>query len=402
MNKLYGIVFFVLYGVLTAAQEPRILIIDPWNNDMPCGLNMSHFAQAKEFKKHQTFFCLLCWRGSYTHSLFKAHGLPYETFPAQPQLGLEQELFYSDPLYTKQTIAELCKKNAINVIVSMRWQDLALLHEVGESVGAKVIFYRVATVQEDGLDNHVRSIKGADGFIGTQAIVDFLKEMNSMHDLGISHFAAVTPFWDDSRCVPHSPVRAQYQYFRRKFKIRIDDAPVACVLANLHNPCKNHQLLLNAVAILKTMNKPIHVMVAGSGPLQSELEKLAHDLLISQYIHFLGSTEDIAGVLHHSDMHILPSYYENFPLANLEAAYAKKAIITTGGISSSAFIIDNETGLLFENNNAADLARKIEYLIDQPQERERLGINGYYRLMNCYANTVLYSQWIQVLQALLA
>ncbi len=78
-----------------------------------------------------------------------------------------------------------------------------------------------------------------------------------------------------------------------------------------------------------------------------------------------------------ADMFILPTYNETFGLVNLEAMEYKLPIVTTdeGGIPD--VVKDGINGLICQQRNADDLADKIAYLIDHPQERVKMGEEGY-------------------------
>ena len=85
-----------------------------------------------------------------------------------------------------------------------------------------------------------------------------------------------------------------------------------------------------------------------------------------------------------ADIFILPSFTEAFPLVLLEAMQFELPVISTcvGGIPE--MIIDNESGLLAEPDNAQMLAEKISILLNDKVLRCELGKNGYERFKNNY------------------
>jgi glycosyltransferase involved in cell wall biosynthesis/2-polyprenyl-3-methyl-5-hydroxy-6-metoxy-1,4-benzoquinol methylase len=70
---------------------------------------------------------------------------------------------------------------------------------------------------------------------------------------------------------------------------------------------------------------------------------------------------------------LLPSYYENFPLVVLEAAAAGQAIITTPVGATPEFFKDGVSAVFVEPRNSEQIARAIVRLVDNPEERYRLG-----------------------------
>jgi glycosyltransferase involved in cell wall biosynthesis len=74
------------------------------------------------------------------------------------------------------------------------------------------------------------------------------------------------------------------------------------------------------------------------------------------------------------DFGLVPSTYADpFPLVPLEMMSAGLPVVAyaVGGLKES--IIDGETGFLLENQNPEKLAEKIEYLLDNRKEIERMG-----------------------------
>ena len=72
----------------------------------------------------------------------------------------------------------------------------------------------------------------------------------------------------------------------------------------------------------------------------------------------------------------MPSTFEGFGISALEAMSYSKPIIGSdvGGITD--IVKDQINGLLVEPRNHQQLAEKICYLIENPKERIRMGIEG--------------------------
>jgi glycosyltransferase involved in cell wall biosynthesis len=72
----------------------------------------------------------------------------------------------------------------------------------------------------------------------------------------------------------------------------------------------------------------------------------------------------------------MPSRYEGWNIAALEAAALGKATIGTHIHGLQDAIRDNETGLLVQPENVDELARKMQILLSNVDLREKLGANG--------------------------
>ena len=86
--------------------------------------------------------------------------------------------------------------------------------------------------------------------------------------------------------------------------------------------------------------------------------------------------EEVRALYAASDIFVLPSLAEGDPLVTLEAMASGKPVIGTrvGGIPHH--IRDGWNGFLIDPANEQQLADKIKYLIDNPEERKSMGVNS--------------------------
>lgn len=90
----------------------------------------------------------------------------------------------------------------------------------------------------------------------------------------------------------------------------------------------------------------------------------------------LVPTEELRLLYAVSDIFVLPSLAEGDPLVTMEAMASGKPLIGTrvGGIKQQ--IRDGWNGFLIDPADARQLAEKIKYLIDNPDERKNMGANS--------------------------
>ncbi|TPV35972.1 glycosyltransferase family 4 protein [Paucihalobacter ruber] len=92
----------------------------------------------------------------------------------------------------------------------------------------------------------------------------------------------------------------------------------------------------------------VHFSIVGGGPLKNELETLAAQYGVSKYITFHGSTSQVNKYLENSDLFILPSITEGFPIAILEAMRLGLPIVSTNVAGIPEMINDGQTGIIIE------------------------------------------------------
>ena len=156
---------------------------------------------------------------------------------------------------------------------------------------------------------------------------------------------------------------------------------------------KGHKYLLEAVEIINRKNpnnqNDILFLIAGDGFLLSEIESKIQEKSLKN-VKMLGNLNhnDLLGFLQISDLVVLPSISEGFPMIVGEAMTLGKPIITTnvGGIPD---FIDNEiNGVLVSPKNSLLLSDKIDELISDRKKRERLGENAAIKAMDFDINLI--------------
>ncbi|MDH4152450.1 MAG: glycosyltransferase [Nitrospira sp.] len=190
---------------------------------------------------------------------------------------------------------------------------------------------------------------------------------------------------------------------RRELGLR-DSGNVIGTVCRLVEPKKGLTILLRAMAELARRygQPPCQLVIVGDGPSRDELEVLREQLGLSSWIVFTGSRRDIPRVLHALDAFVLPSLYEGFGIAILEAMAAGKPVIATtvGGIPD--FVLSKETGLLVEPGNVQALADAIAHLLSDPQQAEAMGAKARVHARDNYRISEIVRQHEQVYSACLA
>jgi len=96
-------------------------------------------------------------------------------------------------------------------------------------------------------------------------------------------------------------------------------------------------------------------------------------------VEYLGRKDkpEVINLITNADFIIMPStWYEGFPMVLVEAlACGTPALVSRLG-SMEEIIKPNITGLHFEAGNAVDLAEKVQWMIDHPEELRQMGLNA--------------------------
>jgi N-acetyl-alpha-D-glucosaminyl L-malate synthase BshA len=89
---------------------------------------------------------------------------------------------------------------------------------------------------------------------------------------------------------------------------------------------------------------PAKLLLVGDGPERRSMEDLSRKLQVQDDVRFLGKQEQIEEILLVSDLFILPSEYESFGLAAMEAMAANVPVISSDAGGLPEININGETG----------------------------------------------------------
>jgi D-inositol-3-phosphate glycosyltransferase len=144
-------------------------------------------------------------------------------------------------------------------------------------------------------------------------------------------------------------------------------------------PLKGLELLLSAAALLDDIADTRLIIVGGKPAEDTELQRLkalAETLGIGDSTTFTGAVgqEDLRKYYSASDVFVLPSYYESFGLAALEAMACGTPVVVSrvGGLSS--FVEEGRTGYLIPWRCPEPFAERIRTLLANPDLREAMGL----------------------------
>lgn len=135
---------------------------------------------------------------------------------------------------------------------------------------------------------------------------------------------------------------------------------------------KGAEYLLESLKILVERKMRVHYDIVGSIIAPPNLLDMYRDLPVT----FHGSVpqDDLKHFLAESDVYLFPSLADGCAQSGMEALTAGLPVVAT--YQSGLPITDGETGCIVPMKDAEAIADKIEWLIGNPQERERLGRNA--------------------------
>ncbi len=109
--------------------------------------------------------------------------------------------------------------------------------------------------------------------------------------------------------------------------------------------------------LLISRSIPSKLLLIGDGPERGRIEQMTRDCESYAEIKFLGKQEQIEDILPIADLFLLPSEYESFGLAALEAMAAEVPVISTNAGGLPEINVNGYCGFMSNVGDVEDMAR---------------------------------------------
>jgi glycosyltransferase involved in cell wall biosynthesis len=166
-------------------------------------------------------------------------------------------------------------------------------------------------------------------------------------------------------------------------RLGLPEAPTVGIVGRLA-PVKDHESFLRAATLVARQRADVSFVVAGDGPLRTDLEADGARRLGGR-VRFLGWVEDLPTLYAALDVVTLTSVNEGTPVALIEAAAAGRPVVATevGGVRD--VVREAETGFLVPPGNAEALADRIVAVLSDVNLATRMGSEARRRIAVAFA-----------------
>jgi glycosyltransferase involved in cell wall biosynthesis len=173
------------------------------------------------------------------------------------------------------------------------------------------------------------------------------------------------------------------------------------VIARLEEQ-KGHRFLLEALSQLpESPASCLKILIVGDGQLRSVLEAETKKRGLSSKVFFLGTRKPITPILKALDLFLLPSLWEGFSMAILEAMAAGVPVIATRVGGAGEVIASGRDGLLIPPGDAQSLAKAIQDVLEHRDKYKEMARNGRERVRQHFSQEqhmmALQTLYLQVL-----
>ncbi|EJL8713190.1 glycosyltransferase family 4 protein [Vibrio alginolyticus] len=181
-------------------------------------------------------------------------------------------------------------------------------------------------------------------------------------------------------------------------EIRINDSSdsVSLIMVARFSEQKDHETLLKALGNIRELNWNLRLV--GKGKLEEQYKSLVNQLGINHKVAFLGQRDDVDMLLANSDVFLLISHWEGYPLSILEAMRAGLPIVASDVGGNNESVKQDINGYLIERKDVAGLTNALKIMINDKQLRNKIGAHNLVEFKEKHTVEKMYNKTLSVYQ----
>ncbi|MEX0985638.1 MAG: glycosyltransferase [Actinomycetota bacterium] len=323
---------------------------------------------------------------------FEAAGVPVEILADRRHRAVALPWFLADMVRIRRALIEVTRRHGAEVVQIQTLGTLAFVVMTLRIGGHAKVFWRVANVSFSGpvrpgvVAAAMRAVHRAlyrvgarvtDGVIAVSDEVAeaFVRETGARRD----RVHVVLNGVDTDRF----PATADRDAVRRGLGFGPEARLVTCV-ANFKEQ-KGHRFLVEAAARVLPASEHVHLLLVGDGDLRPAIEAQIAAVGLGDRVHLLGDRRDVAQILLASDAFVLPSLWEGFSVALVEAMASALPVIATAVSGTTQVMRDGETGWLVPPGDADALAGAMTQMLTDPAGAPARGRAARERVVSAFS-----------------
>jgi glycosyltransferase involved in cell wall biosynthesis len=158
-------------------------------------------------------------------------------------------------------------------------------------------------------------------------------------------------------------------------------------------PQKRYKDLIWSAELLRAGRGDTYLLIAGEGPERARLEKYARQILVGKHVHFLGHRDDIRQLMPLLDCFWLGSGYEGQSNALMEAMACGLPVVATDIPGNRDLVVPDETGFLVPIGDCAQMTRKTQRLLNEPELARQFGQRAQQRMRDEFSVTKMVERY---------
>ena len=176
---------------------------------------------------------------------------------------------------------------------------------------------------------------------------------------------------------------------------------VVCNVGRI-NTQKGFEYYIEAADLLKQRGIPAAMLIVGEGILMEQMRERVAEQQLEDTVFFLGYRKDVSNVIAQSDVAVLSSLWEGFPLTPIEVFSVGKTIVATDVPGTVEIVKHRHNGLVVPVKNGQAIADAVALLYEEPQLRKQFELNALNTYREKFSYEVFRQKYLGVLKSLRA
>ena len=168
---------------------------------------------------------------------------------------------------------------------------------------------------------------------------------------------------------------------------------------------KHPDELLEVARLLKREDYKFEICFIGTGELEEQLKEKVLEYQLEESVSFVGAMPpaQVRKYMEEAGMYVFTSdRREGWGVVLNEAMNSGCAVIASHLIGSVPYLINNnENGLVYKSGEIQQLYEKIKYLLEYPEEQERLGSSAYKTISEVWNAEVAAERFIRLSEGIM-
>ena len=252
-----------------------------------------------------------------------------------------------------------------DILVGFMFHGIMTARIAGRLTGALAIVSSVRNERDSPLRERI--MRATDGLTDAVTVQSCHLASELAHrQVAASSHVYVIP---NSVDVAHFAMRLYRDRTRELFRVARDQF-LWLAVGHL-DEAKDYPNLLNAFAALAQRHPNTQLMIAGDGPLKSDLHSMVQRMDMDSRVHLLGLRQDMPALYAASDALVLSSAWEGMPNVVLEAMASATPVVATSVGAVPEVVADGVSGLIVPPRDHRALSSAMARMIKLPEETRK-------------------------------
>ena len=222
--------------------------------------------------------------------------------------------------------------------------------------------------------------------------------LSGEHDIPGERIRLINGVIPDTQLQPPGGIIAR-KTVRRELGIPLQSKLVCAAGSTNHR--KGTDLFLRIAESVRRADRDgtIHfIWVGGRSDLVQGIRKEIRSSPLRDVVHFIGPRAEMTAYYDASDIFLLPSREDPFPLVMLEAASRELPILCFANSGGAPEFVENDAGLIVPSFDTVKMAEEVMRLLFAPELSRRIGNAAQQKVMNRYTLSLGAPKIAQVIQ----